>query len=100
MDIFAGTPFNKLFKFKTLEKSSNFWDPVFNNYDDIPSKLAQIYPNTSSIIQTNCCYQEPLNAQIGSQHSETDLTINTFNHLSPAPTQSFFSHDAKKSHII
>jgi hypothetical protein len=43
MDIFAGTPFNKLFKFKTLEKSSNFWDPVFNNYDDIPSKLAQIY---------------------------------------------------------
>jgi hypothetical protein len=52
MDIFAGTPFNKLFKFKTLGKSSNFWDPVFNNYDDIPSKLAQIYPNTSSIIQT------------------------------------------------
>jgi hypothetical protein len=42
------------------ERSSNFWDPVFNNYDDIPSKLAQIYQNTSSIIQHNCCYQETI----------------------------------------
>jgi hypothetical protein len=70
----AGTPFNKLFKFKTFGKSSNFWDPVFNNYDDIPSKLAQIYPNTSSIIQhPTAVTREPLNAHIESQHSETDL---------------------------
>jgi hypothetical protein len=76
MDIFAGTPFNKLFKFKTLEKrGSNFWDPVFNNYDDIPSKLAQIYPNTSSIISTHQLLLTGLNAQIGSKHSDTDLTI-------------------------
>jgi hypothetical protein len=70
----------------------------FNNYDDIPSKLAQIYPNTSSIIShSTAVNREPLNAQIGSQHSETDLTTNTFNHLSPALTQSFPRHEAKKS---
>jgi hypothetical protein len=48
----AGTPFNKLFKFKTLEKEVVIFGTQFNNYDDIPSKLAQIYPNTSSIIST------------------------------------------------
>jgi hypothetical protein len=83
--------------------SKYFWDPVFNNYDDIPSKLAQIYPNTSSIIiqHPTAVTKEPLNAQIGSQHSETDLTINTFNHLKPAPTQPFLAMtQKKKSHII
>jgi hypothetical protein len=31
-------PFNKLFKFKNIREEV-FWDPVFNNYDDIPSIL-------------------------------------------------------------
>jgi hypothetical protein len=83
------TPFNKLFKFKTLEVG----DPVFNNYDDIPSKLA-----LHKSIKYNTTAKEPLNAHIESQHSETDLTINTFS-PSPAPTQSFLAM-TQKSHII
>jgi hypothetical protein len=39
---------------------------------------------------------EPLNAHIESQHSETDLTINTFNHLSPAQLNRFLAMKQKK----
>jgi hypothetical protein len=42
MVIFAGTPFNKLFKFKTLGKEVIF-GTQYSIIDDIPSKLAQIY---------------------------------------------------------
>jgi hypothetical protein len=63
---------------------SNF-GTQYSMYDDIPSKLAQIYPNTSSIIQHPTAVTKGAIKRLN-RSSETVLLILNQN---PAPTHSF-----------
>lgn len=75
------------------KKGSHFWNPIFNNYDDIPSKLAQVYPKT---LNPNPEFNGGLDSKIPNLdlpntqnlHSELKPSINPLSQISSTSVES------------